>query len=697
MEEIAAHKDHVWNSKGGAKYGLSAERAKSTKSPRDAKKTPAKSLSFDLTDFPKERLPAFIAPQLAVQAKSPPDQPGWLHEIKLDGYRIQAHKDGDKVRLLTRTGLDWTHRMKDIAAEIAKLQGEKAILDGEVVVLLPNGTTSFANLQASFREGERHVLTYFAFDLLHLDGHNLRGAEFIKRKEILSRLIAPIGGDKSIVRFSEDVDMDGSIVFAKACGLHAEGIISKRASAKYVSGRSSSWIKTKCSHEQEFVIGGFTLPSNGIHGVGALLLGYYDDHGRLIYAGRTGTGFTQKTHHSLRDRLEKMRVTKSAFADISPALRRGVIWVRPELVAEVGFATWTSDKLVRQAAFKALREDKSPMEVRREDAIDSPRTATHKTRSKTAAKVSSRDGETHGVSGSPEPAHAAVRLTHPDKILDSESGLTKQQLADYYWAIADYILPQITNRPLSLVRCPDGATKPCFFQKHTNSTLPPGIETIQVPDKKTGKPEPYITLSTRESLAALAQMGVLELHPWGSQNNNLEHPDRIVIDLDPDEAISWQTLAGAAKQTRTLLKKLGLDSFLKSTGGKGLHIVVPIAPEHDWATIKQYAHSVALALERQSPELYLTKMNKAARKGRIYIDYLRNERGATAVAAFSPRARAGASVSMPLDWSELDAKERPVFHVADFDTWKQRLKRDPWRKLPAINQSIDIEKAGKFL
>lgn len=700
LDEIAAQKDHVWNSKGSDSETPVEQTKSKAKPKRSAASRTTQSASFDLTSFPQEKLPGFIPPQLATQSTSPPGGDIWLHEIKLDGYRIQAHKDGEKVSLLTRTGLDWTHRMKDIATEIARLPVETAIFDGEVVVLLPNGTTSFANLQASFREGERHTLTYFVFDLLHLDGHNLRGAELSQRKSILAKVIAPISGEEAIVRLSEDVSMDGATVFAKACSLHAEGIVSKRATGKYQSGRSSSWVKIKCSYEQEFVIGGFTLPSNGIHGVGALLLGYYDGDGKLVYAGRTGTGFTQKTHRSIREKLDSLSITKPAFEHVPPAQRRGVTWVRPELVAEVGFATWTSDNLVRQAAFKGLREDKPATEVHREIAeeLKEPaRAAANDDKPKSVTKVSPHKNKKEASVKGTEQEHAAVRLTHADKVLDTESHLTKQQLADYYWAIAKYMLPQIANRPLSLVRCPEGSTKPCFFQKHMNSTLPAGIDTIQVPDKKSGELEPYITLSSRESLAALAQMGVLELHPWGSQNNDLEHPDRIVIDLDPDESISWRTLADSAKQTRTLLKKLGLESFLKSTGGKGLHVVVPIAPEYDWSTIKQFAHSVALQLEQESPELYLTKMSKAARKGRIFIDYLRNERGATAVAAFSPRARAGAAVSMPLDWSELDAAERPVFHVADFDEWKARLKRDPWRKMSGMSQSIDINKVEKVL
>ena len=284
------------------------------------------------------------------------------------------------------------------------------------------------------------------------------------------------------------------------------------------------------------------------------------------------------------------------------------------------------------------------------------------------------------------PVH--LRQTHPDKIVDAESGLTKQQLADYYWAVADALLLEIAGRPLSLVRCPNGSEKPCFFQKHISNTLPVGIDTVEVPDKKTGKPEPYITLSTAEGLAGLAQMGVLEVHPWGSRNDDLEHPDRIIFDLDPDEAISWKTLAASALEVRKLLKKLELESFLKSTGGKGLHIVVPIVPKQDWQSVKDFAHKIALNLEKQDPSLYLTKMSKAARKGRIFVDYLRNDRGSTAVAAYSPRARKGVPVSVPLQWTELEQAERPSFNVADFADWKARLTNGAWKKMYSTRQSL---------
>ncbi|MBB5327689.1 DNA ligase D [Tunturiibacter gelidoferens] len=711
LEEIASNEDHVWNSKETARGDAWYRKEAGVEVPKKAdveaatiNEAEAPRKSKKITDelkvpvgAPKEKLPEFIKPELALQATTAPSGAGWLHELKLDGYRIQGRKDGDKVQLLTRTGLDWTHRMKTIAALVGELPVERAVLDGEVVVLAENGTTSFADLQAAFQEGVKKPLSYFIFDLLHLNGHNLRGLPLIERKRLLAKLLEDSG---EFVRLSEHLETDGAVVFRKACEMHTEGIISKRTASKYSSGRGGSWLKLKCVHEQEFVIGGFTLPSNGTHGVGALLLGYYDDK-KLVYSGRTGTGFTQKTHRVLRNQLEELRQKENPFESPPAEARRGAIWVKPDLVAQVNFATWTADNLVRQASFKGLREDKPASEVRREEPTVAPRArgaknASHHASAPIAAKTES--GEEDAAKAAPVKAakksakltleNAPVRLTHPEKVLDAETQLTKQQLADYYWAIASHMLPHIEGRPVSLVRCPDGSEKPCFYQKHVNAMLPPGITSVDVPDKKTGKIEPYITLSTAEALAGLAQMGVLEVHPWGSRNEDLEHPDRIIIDLDPDAAIAWPRLAESAGEVRKELKKLGLESFLKSTGGKGLHVVIPFVPEYDWAVIKQFAHAFVLKMEKDQPGLYLTKMSKAARKDRIFLDYLRNERGATAVAAFSPRARAGAAVSLPLDWGDLTAATRTVVRVADFVEWQGQLKRDPWKEFLKLRQRI---------
>ena len=754
IDQIAHAQDHIWNSNR-------ADPLQSAAAPKSAVKTTAKKSaatpakkpappptpSIDLRDLPRERQPDFISPQLAFEADSTPNTDDWIHELKLDGYRIQARKSGTQIQLLTRKGIDWTHRMPDVAKAVAILSVRDCTLDGEVVVLSTDGNSSFALLQASFQNAETHPLTYFVFDLLHIDGHDPRDLALSERKQLLASILpAPAANEDAdeTIRFSEDIPGNGETVFRKACALHAEGIISKRADAPYRSSRSSDWLKSKCLHEQELVIAGFTLSSEGPDRVGALLLGYYPPVKRgpktprpLIYAGRTGTGFTQKTRRDLLTQLVKLRVPESSFERIPHDATRAVFWVQPTLVAQVRFATWTSDNLVRQAAFLGLREDKPATEVVRESATVAPQPkrstaksahaatkptkpakprthATHRTetlqpfalsatkpkspRSKTPSpmptkSVPAKSAPAKSVSRKPTPPTLAVRagLTHPDKILDPTSGLTKQLLADYYAIAADRMLPYIANRPLSLVRCPQGAGKPCFFQKHVNNYLPPGIKTIDIQDKTSSAPEPYITLDTAEALVSLAQMNVLEIHPWGSTNDDLEHPDRLIFDLDPDAELPWLTVAAAAAEVRQRLRNLGLESFLKLTGGKGLHVVAPIQPTLTWAELKSAAHNFVLSMERENPDLYLTKMTKSSRVGRIFLDYLRNQRGATAVAPYSPRARVGATISLPLPWTALTRDVHPVLSVYDVAANHTKLRADPWKNLLTTHQQLHLK------
>lgn len=685
LEEIASAKDRVWRSNRAEDIppGPKSAAQRSAARPRAGQKqTPAWSKA--LRDAPAEALPKFIAPQLATLAAAPPGGDRWLHELKLDGYRIQARIDGKKraVQLFTRNGLDWTHRMPELADAVLRLPVKSALLDGEVVVLTPEGVSSFAALQAWFQDKSAQQLTYFVFDLLHLDGHNLRHLPLWKRKEILQQLLIS-GGEPSSLRYSEHIQGDAAQIFHHACQLGSEGIVSKQLDSPYASGRSASWIKAKCYREQELVIGGFTLPANGTHGVGALLLGYYEGR-NLIYAGRTGTGFTQKTHRTMRDRLEKLRSAKSPFVQLPRAAAKGAIWVKPELVAQVSFATWTADHLVRQAAFKGLREDKPAKSVVREEPEMENGKASQEM-SATATARARRSASSRPSKQEPLPVH----LTHADKVLDESSGVTKEALAHYYWEVSAYMLPHIADRPLTLVRCVEGSGKPCFYQKHRNQ-MTRAFDSVDVLNRKTGAHEPYITLSTRESIVQLAQIGVLEVHPWGSHNQDLERPDRIVIDLDPDSSIDWPTLAASAKLVRKRFHALGLQSFLKTTGGKGLHVIVPIRAEQEWPAIKKFAHAFVLAMEKDNPHRFLTKMSKAARAGKIFLDYLRNDRGATAVAPFSPRARAGLPVSVPLRWSELDADEPPRFHVSDLQSWRKRLARDPWKAMFQLDQRLPL-------
>lgn len=704
MDEIAKAEDHVWQSdkpaSGPNRSRLTLRRKqpdndrKSVSEESAGKTEPAPNRSQILKDAPHESMPGFLPPQLTLEAAKPPAGDEWLHELKLDGYRIQAHvvkqkRGGCKATLYSRKGLDWTHRMPEIARTLETLPVKAAVLDGEAVVLDEKGGTSFADLQAAFEEGKQTNITYFVFDLLHLDGHNLRGLHLAQRKEILEGLTREIA-NREVVHYSEHIRGEGGAMFANACRIGAEGIISKLARGKYVPGRSKDWLKSKCVHQQEFVVGGFTLPSDRGPGLGALLLGHYRD-GKLIYAGRTGTGFTQVSRAHLRKELEKLRRTKAAFADVPREAQRDALWVEPKLVAEVNFASWTGSGMVRQASFQGIREDKDPKEVVREEAISIARPERKPQASRRAPQVRN---SAPAKSNKDEAALEGVRLTHPDKILDEETRLTKLQLARYYSAVSGVMLPHISGRPLSIVRCPEGSGKPCFFQKHIGMGLPEGVNSVPVKSKSSGATEQYITIDSARGLIGLAQMGVLEIHPWGSRNESMETPDQIIFDLDPDPEIEWKQLVASAFEVRDLLAQLKLESFVKSTGGKGIHVVAPIEPQLGWAEVKEFAHSFVRMMEAANPKLYLTKMTKSARRGKIYLDYLRNERGATAVAPYSPRARKGARVAMPLSWNELKKDGKPEFAVANFEDWKARLKRDPWAKMETLQQSLTKQAIG---
>jgi bifunctional non-homologous end joining protein LigD len=684
LEQIAADEGGEAESSSGRSGSNRKNAPKRSASKKGSRKTRGleANMSTRIDSAPHERFPDFISPQLAQATKEAPDGADWVHELKLDGYRIQIHIQTEKgrrkandrrVKLYTRKSIDWSHRMPGIAADAGCLDVDDAILDGEVVALDKKGLASFADLQAAFQEGKQSELTYFAFDILHLNGRNLRGLPFLERKEILTELLRDHDAN-SAIQISEHLQGRGKKMYAEACRLGAEGIVSKLASAPYNPGRGSTWLKAKCVQEQELVIGGFTPRSNDLRGVGALLLGYYEGD-KLRYAGRSGTGFTDRMQKSLRERLDALVRKTSAFATTPDGTQRDVRWVEPKLVGQFAFSNWTRDNLVRQSAFKGLREDKPAKEVIRETAISPP---TKKAKGKTSlSKRSAKGGKM-----------ADVAITHPEKVLDESTGMTKQELADYYAAVSDHMLPYITDRPLSIVRCPEGNSKPCFFQKHVGFGVPKSVKSISIPNRERAGSEEYLTVDSAAGLLGLAQMGVLEIHSWGSRNDSLEKPDQIVIDLDPDEAIQWKTLAASAKELRELLKKMKLESFLKCTGGKGLHVVVPIRAENEWPVVKEFCHDLVRDMEQRKPELYVTKMTKAIRKNRIFLDYLRNDREATAIAPFSPRARTGATVALPLDWAELRTDAMPVFRVADFATWKKRLSRDRWTGFSKLRQPL---------
>jgi len=660
MDEIAGEHDRIWHSNRPAdEQPEAAEPKPKAKSAKPRGKAP---------------LPDFIPPQLATRVARPPAGKDWLHEIKFDGYRVLARIDDGAVTLLTRRGHDWTNRFGPVARVLAKLDVRQALIDGEVVVMTDTGVTDFGRLQATLAGEARYDMSLQAFDLLHLDGEDLTGKHLIDRKKLLQPLIEELGAQSTIF-YSDHIENLGDKVFAQACQLALEGVVSKRRDAPYRSGRSESWVKSKCIERQEFVIAGYSKSSVAGKGLGSLLLAYYSGK-ELVYAGRVGTGFNETSVKAIRAALDTVERDTPPFAKWPPGAGRDITWVEPSLVCEVEFLNWTEDGVLRHASFKGLREDKTAREV----TIERPKpAAAPKSRSKTMA-------ETAKPSAEGEKALAKITLTHPERVLDPDSGLTKRGLAEYLALVADRMLPHITGRPISFVRCPGGTAKACFYQKHIETKLPPGIGSVTIKEKEgTGD---YLTIDNAEGLIGLAQMGVLEVHPWGSRADDVDKPDRLIFDFDPAPDVPFTWVIEAALAMRERLNALGLESFLKTTGGKGLHVVAPFKREHDWPTVKEFARAVATATAAES-DRYVTVMTKAKRTGKIFIDFFRNDRGATAVAPYSTRARAGAPVATPLDWREATPALSPGhFTVETMPRRLAQLAEDPWAGMLTSKQAI---------
>jgi bifunctional non-homologous end joining protein LigD len=619
----------------------------------------------------KAALPDFVEPQLATLVDAAPEGDEWLNEIKLDGYRMQARLDRGKVMILTRGGHDWSARMPSVLAELAKLSIGRAVLDAELVVMGADGISDFQRLQNSLSEGRDGDCVLYVFDCLYLAGYDLRALPLVERKQLLAAALEASGaGQSGRIRFSEHVVGQGREFFAQACRLGVEGSVCKRADAPYSSGRSKSWLKVKCSARQEFVIGGWTEPAGSRVHLGALLLGVMED-GKLKYAGRVGTGFSAKSLRELKAKLAPLERDRPAYAN-PPRGRdaRGAHWVEPKLVAEIEFAERTADGLVRHASFQGLREDKPAKQVKAEQ----PAPREDKPRKAAAGAVSA------AAQSEPDqalPALRSVRLTHPERVLFPEIDVTKADLALYYAQVARRMLPHVAQRPLMLVRCPEGQGKPCFHQKHPTPGMSRAIKRIEIPEKKGTFETMYV--EDAEGLVQLVQNGALEIHTWGSRIDDVERADQLTFDLDPDEGLPWTRVIEAARTVEQRLRGLDLPAFLKTTGGKGLHIVVPITPSLEWDELKALCKSFADSLVRAEPTKYLATISKAARKGKILIDYLRNGRGATAVCAYSTRARARAPVATPIDWQELTPKLRPdQFTIRELPK-RVATTQDPWR------------------
>lgn len=582
----------------------------------------------DLKKIHPSKIPDFVEPELCTLVDKAPTGTEWIHEIKFDGYRSFCRKENSKLNILTRSGLDWTKKYHALAKELKKIKAKSMLLDGEIAWVDEKGKTQFSGLQDALKENRSEDLVYYVFDLLFLNGKDLRNIPLIERKDLLATLLKSANSKKII--FSDHQLANGHQVFKSACHLGLEGIISKNANSTYLSGRGSDWQKIKCTHAQEFVIGGFSLQRQSKN-IGSLLLGEFDSNQKLNYVGRVGTGFNQKNLPTL---LTKMKTLKSQYNPFStkPSLANSVQWVQPELVAQVEFGAWTKDHILRHAAFKGLREDKPARLV-----------------------------------------DAEIQITHPDKIIFKKEKIKKIDLINYYKKIQKWILPHIINRPLSLLRCPSGEDKTCFFQKHLED------------DKQS------ISVKNLSELLQLIQINTLELHVQNCHVNDMHHPDLIVFDLDPDPTVGWTQVKKAAFDLKKILDRLKLKNFLKVSGNKGLHIHVPIAPIYTWDEVKSFAKSICDHLVSEQPEHYTTQLLKKNRKNKIFLDYLRNGEGATAILPFSLRKTPQASVALPISWSDLSKLKAPnTFTLKKTEKLLIATKKDPWQGYFKTKQKIKI-------
>ena len=626
----------------------------------------------------KSKLPDFIEPQLATLSDAMPTGSSWVHEVKFDGYRVQAHIENGAVKMITRNGKDWTDKFHTLADELSKLD-DSLIIDGEIVALDKTGNSSFMELQQALSDENDINLQYYAFDLLHFNEKDLRPLPLVERKERLKQIIE--GADLNNIYFSEHFFSDDGGFYKQACSLNLEGVISKLADEPYTSGRSKSWLKSKCHQRQEFVIGGYTLQNNATKNLGALLVGVYEGEA-FKYCGRVGTGFNNKTSMLLLKKLKKLKQQNCPFTEPPKSKNRyGIIWVKPksggtwvkpELVCEVEFGEWTRDNILRHPSFQGLREDKKPKQIKHEIAVSAQKIIHPE------GNLKSNKSESVNIK--------SINITHPGRIVYPALEITKQALAEYYVGIEDLIMPHLVNRPLSILRCQEGFGGACFFQRHlTHGHIDKNIKEIELKTKE-GQRHPFLTVDNIKGVITLVQMGVLEIHPWGSTADDLDKPDRVIFDLDPDLEVEWQKVIDGAFEIKQRMDEFGLESFVKTTGGKGLHVVVPMKPKYSWQTISDFTKAIAESMENDNPEVYIANMSKNKRYGKIFIDYHRNKRSATAVSAYSSRAREQATVSMPIAWKTLNKKLDPQkFNILI----SNKKISDPWNGFFKSTQTIN--------
>ena len=693
IEQIATERDRVWQSNKSVRENVRSGAVK--------KKTKRALDPSGLEGAVRRAMPPFIEPQLATLVKTAPDGDQWLEEIKFDGYRMLCRIEKGEARLYSRNNKEWTGKFESLAGAAARLDVDTAWLDGEVVQMDEAGRSSFQRLQNALSGADDAGMFYFIFDIPYLNGFDLRKVPLLERKQVLDALMASPPG---ALRLSFYQQGNGATFFRKACDLKLEGMIAKLARSTYTAGRNRNWIKVKCGARQEMVIGGFTDPEGSRLGLGALLLGVYEPDGRLRYSGKVGTGFDDKTLMDLRRQLDTLVQDKPAFSNPPRgAEARRAHWVRPKLVGEVAFTEWTDDGTLRHPSFQGLRLDKNAKDVIRErpdlaapadEAPEPDQDANGKT---TRRKVPHGKAAKKNSRPTPNPdSIAGITLSNPEKPLYPEAGITKRELALYYEAIGEWMIPHLKQRPLSLVRCPSGWSEGCFYQKNVDRSVSDAIDRIKVSTSE--GPATYMMANTTSALVALVQMGVLEIHPWGAVAGKLGYPDRIIFDFDPDDDLPWEKLVEAVGLIKTLLEEMGLRGFLKTTGGKGLHVVVPIRPTQPWAVVKAFSKAIADLFAATFPDRFTAKVSKASRHGRIFIDYLRNDEGSTAIAPYSTRARANGPVAVPVAWDELATDIRFAhFNVKTLlPRLQQRKTADPWEGFFETRQAISAAMMKKL-
>jgi bifunctional non-homologous end joining protein LigD len=642
----------------------------------------AKARRSEPTAAKKSALPDSIKPELATLVESAPEG-DWRYEIKFDGYRVMARVDNGSVRLFTRNGHDWTHKLPRQAEAIVSLGLESAWLDGEMVVANEQGVPDFQALQNAFEKGRSENIVYYLFDMPFLNGTDLREVALEQRREALSEVLKSY--DDDVLRFSDDFGETPEALLNSACQMQMEGLIGKRAGSPYVSRRSTDWIKLKCKRRQEFVVVGYTEPKGARSKFGALLLGLHDaESGELRYCGKVGTGFNEATLTTIYDQLLPLGIKKTAVVNPPTGFEaKGVHWLDPVLLAEVAFAEITQEGSVRHAVFQGLRNDKPAQSITEERPVPATAATTEK---KTPAKPAHT--RTEAEKFTPPATTGKIRLTHPERIIDPVSGATKRDLADYYISVSEWLLPQLAQRPVALVRAPEGVTGELFFQKNAEHLAIPGIETMG----KAYTGHPVMLINNLEALVGAVQMSAMELHVWNAVAKDLERPDRFILDLDPDPALPWKSMVEATQMTQAVLDELGLKSFLKTSGGKGVHVVVPLTPKADWDAVKAFSHAIVKHMAKRVPDRFSAVSGPKNRVGRIFIDYLRNGLGATTVSAYSVRTREGLPVSVPIFPEEIhEITGANVWTVHNLHERLDQLDTDPWADLASTRQTITAD------